>query len=207
MSNHDAQLLELMKLSREQIAAMYGVPSRMLNDGESGTYGSLEQDDKNFFKTALQPVIKKIEEALSLILPDGLVVKFDVTKYTKGDLQTQSNAVDLLIKNKVISAEEAREMFDLGPARPEDSFVIASNNYTWGTLQQATELGAAQIDRMINPPEPPVAPAAQPVEGQGDKAISPSLMDEILTATPGQLQQIIDLLNSCLLYTSPSPRD
>jgi HK97 family phage portal protein len=150
MTNQDAQLLELLGFSREQIAAAYRVPVHMLNDTSAQTMNNVEQNNLQFLKSTLMPVIIKLENGLGKLLPDNMVVKFDTAAFVRGDLKTQSEVAERMIKNRIISHEESREMFDLAPAKEDHTFVIQSNNYVWGNAEQAKAHSEASLEAVRN---------------------------------------------------------
>ncbi|MGZ7642472.1 phage portal protein [Vibrio parahaemolyticus] len=140
MTNQDAQLLEMLCFSREQIASAFRVPVHMLNDTTASTMNNVEQNNLHFLKNTLMPIIIKLENAYSKLLPSNMVLKFDTRQFVRGDIRTQAEVAEVLIKNRIISHEESREMFDLAPAKDTDLFVIKSNNYVWGTKKDAETL-------------------------------------------------------------------
>ncbi len=147
MSNQDAQLLELLQFSRGQIAAMFKVPSHMLNDNSAATFNNVEQNNLQFLKHTLMPIITKLEANLNKLIPETMYLKFDTTQFTRGDIKTQAEVAEALIKSGIISHEESREMFDLSPQNEDDQFVIESNNYTWGKWSEIEELKAMQREQ------------------------------------------------------------
>jgi len=146
MTNQDAQLIEMLGFSREQIASAFRVPVHMLNDTSAQTMNNVEQNNLQFLKTTLMPTLIKLENALGKLLPDNMEIRFDTAAFVRGDIKTQTEVVEMMIKNRVISHEESREMFDLPPADPEHTFVIQSNNYVWGTDADAKELAAVSLE-------------------------------------------------------------
>ncbi|EID0057159.1 phage portal protein [Vibrio parahaemolyticus] len=169
MTNQDAQLLELLGFSRAQIAAAYRVPVHMLNDTSAQTMNNVEQNNLHFLKSTLMPIIIKLENAYERILPNGMVLKFDTRQFVRGDIKTQAEVAEVLIKNRIISHEESRQMFDLAPADPKQLFVIQSNNYTWGTHETANKL----TERLLTAPLS--KPSNQPKgEQEGETSEAPS---------------------------------
>lgn len=146
MTNQDAQLIELLGFSREQIAAAFRVPVHMLNDTSAQTMNNVEQNNLQFLKSSLMPTIIKLENALTRMLPDSLSVKFDTSAYVRGDVKTQAEVAEILLKNRIISHEESRQMFDKPPADSAHTFVIQSNNYIWGTESDASTRTALMLD-------------------------------------------------------------
>jgi HK97 family phage portal protein len=162
MTNHDAQLLEMLCFSREQIAAAYRVPVHMLNDTTAQTMNNVEQNNLQFLKASLMPTMIKIENAFNKLLPENMEIRFDTKSFVRGDIKTQAEVAEVMIKNRIISHEESRVMFDMSPSNPEHTFVIQSNNYVWGNAAQAEEQSAltleatrAAIDASKEPKEDP----------------------------------------------------
>ncbi|KAB0285464.1 phage portal protein [Vibrio fortis] len=161
MTNQDAQLLEMLCFSREQVASAYRVPVHMLNDTTAQTMNNVEQNNLQFLKTTLMPIITKLENAYTKLLPSNMIIKFDTTQFVRGDIRSQAEVAERLIKNRVISHEESRTMFDLPPAKEGELFVIQSNNYVWGTKGDSEKLRE-------NIGATPVNPAPQQQEQTND---------------------------------------
>jgi len=162
MTNQDAQLLEMLCFSREQIAAAYRVPVHMLNDTTAQTMNNVEQNNLQFLKASLMPTMIKLENAFTKLLPDNMEIKFDTKAFVRGDIKTQAEVAEVMIKNRIISHEESRVMFDMSPSNPEHTFVISSNNYVWGNAKSAEEQSElaleatrASIDASKQPKEDP----------------------------------------------------
>jgi HK97 family phage portal protein len=162
MTNQDAQLLEMLCFSREQIASAFRVPVHMLNDTTAQTMNNVEQNNLHFLKSSLMPTMIKIENAFNRVLPENMEIKFDTKSFVRGDIKTQAEVAEVLIKNRIISHEESRVMFDMSPSNPEHTFVIQSNNYVWGNAAAAEEQASlsmeatrAAIDASKEPKEDP----------------------------------------------------
>jgi HK97 family phage portal protein len=174
MTNHDAQLLELLCFSREQIAAAFRVPVHMLNDTTAQTMNNVEQNNLQFLKASLMPTMIKMENAFTKLLPDNMEIKFDTKSFVRGDIKTQAEVAEVMIKNRIISHEESRVMFDMSPSNPEHTFVISSNNYVWGNAKSAEEQSRlaleatrAAIDASKKPKEDP---KEDPKKGEDEDA-------------------------------------
>lgn len=163
MTNQDAQLLELLGFSREQIASAFRVPVHMLNDTSAQTMNNVEQNNLAFLKNTLMPYIIRLENAYNKILPSGMIIKFDTRQFVRGDIKTQAEVAEVLIKNRIISHEESREMFDLPPASDDELFVISSNNYTWGNKADSEKMK----ENLLKPPAPPTATGGKDEAEQG----------------------------------------
>jgi HK97 family phage portal protein len=174
MTNQDAQLLEMLCFSREQIASAFRVPVHMLNDTTAQTMNNVEQNNLQFLKASLMPTIIKIENALTKLLPDNMEIKFDTKSFVRGDIKTQVEVAEVLLKNRIISHEESREMFDLAPSNPEHLFVIQSNNYVWGNANAAQEQEQLALDAT----RAAIEASKQPKEPAGDTEKEPKKGDD-----------------------------
>ncbi|EFO40919.1 hypothetical protein [Vibrio parahaemolyticus] len=97
-----------------------------------------------------------------------MVVRFDTRQFVRGDIRTQAEVAEILIKNRIISHEESREMFDLAPANEKELFVIQSNNYVWGTREDSQKLA----ERLMNPPK------EQPKQQEETEGVNTSAEEE-----------------------------
>jgi HK97 family phage portal protein len=172
MTNQDAQLLEMLCFSREQISAAYRVPVHMLNDTTAQTMNNVEQNNLQFLKSSLMPIMIKIENGFNRLLPDNMEIKFDTKSFVRGDIKTQAEVAEVMIKNRIISHEESRVMFDLSPSNPEHTFVIQSNNYVWGNAAAAEEQANLSLEAtraaIDASKEPKGDPEKEPKDGEDD---------------------------------------
>ncbi|PHS22010.1 MAG: phage portal protein [Robiginitomaculum sp.] len=140
MSHQDAQVMELANFSREQIASIFRVPVHMLNDTSAQTYSNVENNNLQFLRHALLPLIRKIETALTEMLPDNYVVEFDTNEYLRGDSLSLVQVMDGLAKLGAISVNEIRQKFGMNPEEGADVFQVATNNAEFGTWEEAAEI-------------------------------------------------------------------
>lgn len=117
VSPDESQFLDTMKMTTNQIAAIYGIPPEMIG-GEPGgslTYANVEQQAINFVTYTLRPYLTKLEAALSRLLPQPQYVKFNVDAIIRADLKTRYEAHNLALSDGWKSKDEVRELEDLPP--------------------------------------------------------------------------------------------
>jgi HK97 family phage portal protein len=113
----EAQFLGTLKATANQIAAIYGIPPEMVGGavGHPMTYHNAEQQSINFVTYTLQPYLRKIETALSELLPRGQYVKFNVDALLRADTITRYQAHHLALSDGWKNRDEVRADEDMAP--------------------------------------------------------------------------------------------
>jgi HK97 family phage portal protein len=93
-----------------QIARFFGIPPEMVGGSgtSSMTYANVEQRSLDFLTYGLAPWLKRIEDAISLLLPNGNYVEFDVSKLLRTDAETAAKVALQHIAGKVYAPSEVR---------------------------------------------------------------------------------------------------
>lgn len=90
----DAQWIEAQQFGVADIARLFGVPAAYLLaavEGSNFTYANLQQVDAQFLRTTLFPVyLRKIEGALTGVLPRGQRARFNAADLLRPDAQTRA---------------------------------------------------------------------------------------------------------------------
>ncbi|MHC6176233.1 phage portal protein [Glutamicibacter sp. X7] len=109
---NEAQFLETIKATANQIAAIYRVdPSDV--GGESGnslTYSTLEMNQIKFQTRALQPIFTRLEHHLSRLLPDFHYIKFNPDALVRTDTKTRAEVMKLQLEAGLLINDEGREL-------------------------------------------------------------------------------------------------
>jgi HK97 family phage portal protein len=120
----DAQWLESQAFGVLDVARMFGLPGDYLLaavEGSSLTYSNLEMIDAQFLRTTLFPsYLRKIEAALSNVLPRGQEARFDASALLRPDAKTRAEIAAILIPLGVTTKEQVadQEGTTPGPATP-----------------------------------------------------------------------------------------
>lgn len=127
MSNNDAQFVELMKFSRQDVGMLFGVES-MPGDGESVSYNSLEQKNLAYL-AALDRWLVKWEEQCDIKLRTATqkrlrshYFKFNRAAIYRTDLTTTMTALCNAITHRIMSPNEARAKIDMNPYEGGDAY-------------------------------------------------------------------------------------
>lgn len=113
--NH-AQFIETLKLTANQIAAIYGVDPREIGGEatESLTYSTDESRSLNRANN-MRPYIVRLENAFNRLLPERQYIKLNVDATIRTDIKTRTEVVGAQIKDGRLSVNEARALDDNPP--------------------------------------------------------------------------------------------
>jgi HK97 family phage portal protein len=113
--NH-AQFIETLKLTANQVAAIYGVDPREVggSPADSLTYSTDESRSLNRAGD-LRPYITRIEDALNRILPERQYIKFNIDATIRTDIKTRTEVLGAQILDGRRSVNEARALDELPP--------------------------------------------------------------------------------------------
>lgn len=150
MSSVDAQLLEHGKFSREQICAIFRVPSHMLSAPDGMKYNSIEHNNTGFFRDSLMPLVTKLENNINPLLPENHSIKIDQKQFVRGDHKSMVDSIETEIKSGLCSLNEGRVDLGREPIEGGDVFAIKTNNLQFGTYDEITELSRLGMEKLVN---------------------------------------------------------
>lgn len=166
MSAVDAQLIDQLKWSAENVCTAFRVPGYMVGVGQAPAYNNIEALKLQYYGQCLQTHLESIElledEGCGLDQVEGrtLGTEFDLDGLLKMDTATRVKAGAEAIGSGGVSPNEARRrFFDLGPVKGGESPYLQQQNYSLEALSKR-DAGPDPF-RTAKPDAPPVAPAAQ----------------------------------------------
>ncbi|SPA17249.1 phage portal protein [Cupriavidus taiwanensis] len=168
ISPTDAQMIEQLKFSVDDIARVFRVPGFLINSMEKSTsWGTgLEQQNRAFLIHTLLPYLHRIEAALDrwLLAPSErgkLFCRFDVEAYLRGDSAGRASYYSTMVQNGLMTRNEVRTRENLDRMEGADDLTVQVN------LTPIQDLGKAQQQPQLPTPQqpPPTEPdkAAQEV--------------------------------------------
>lgn len=136
-----------MSIVREQlirdIARVFRIPSHMiLASGDNQTYANVEQASLNLLTYTIAPWIRRIEGAISTILPANIVVEFDTSSLLRADALSRAKVNMLNIQAGVRTPNEAREIEGYNAYKGGDVF----NQSLMGKTTAGGELAPLGVD-------------------------------------------------------------
>jgi HK97 family phage portal protein len=108
------------------IARAYRIPLHLINGtgGDSQTYQNVESAGINFVRHTLLPYMRRIEGAISEMLPPDLSVRFNADEYLRADLATRVRASQVQISSGMLTPNEARHIEGREPYDGGDNFTF-----------------------------------------------------------------------------------
>lgn len=132
MSHEDAQFLESRQFQIEEIARWFGVPPFELMQTEKQTsWGTgIESQQRGLARQVLGPWVKRLEDRVSRLLPDGQYLEFEFAGLER---PTPEQEIDLLIRQVqggLITVNEARAIRNMPPIEGGDVLATPSTSPT-----------------------------------------------------------------------------
>ena len=147
MNNNDSQWIDARKLSKSEIATIFGIPDFMLNSTDkSTTWGSgLEQLSRSFVRFTLQPRMSRIAQTLNhSLLADNEQQNtrfvFDTDQMTMGEFESRMTGYSTAIQAGVLNANEAREIEGRNPREGGEEYLKPMNMQGQNDAETSTEV-------------------------------------------------------------------
>jgi len=114
----DSQLLESRRFNVEDIARLFRVPISLLGHPVAGamSFASVEAQNLSFVQHSLRPLLERLEQALSALLPepDGFI-KFNLDALLRGTTIERFDAYTKGLREGFLSLNDVRATEDLSP--------------------------------------------------------------------------------------------
>ncbi|WP_048574136.1 phage portal protein [Streptomyces leeuwenhoekii] len=130
LSPADAQFLEVYKLTRSEIAGIFGVPPHMIGDVERSTsWGSgIEQQSLGYVIYSLLPWLTRLERTAARLLGDpDVYLKFNPDALLRGDITQRFTAYAQARQWGWMSVNEIRAKEDEAPVEGGDEYLVPLN--------------------------------------------------------------------------------
>ncbi len=130
----DMQMIEHRESIIRDIARAYRIPLNLIlgSGGDSQTYQNVEQAGINFVRYTLLPWMRRLEDAISEMLPLNQKVRFNADEFMRADLTTRVNAQRTQILSGTLSPNEARQQENREPYEGGDAFTSPSSTGSLG---------------------------------------------------------------------------
>ncbi len=160
MTMQDAQFLELRKLNRAEIAAIFRVPPHKIGDLDRATFSNIEHQALEYVTDALMSRLVRWEQAIYRDLIFALngegketyFAEFLVDSLLRGDLASRYNAYAVGINAGILSPNEARAFENLNAREGGDRFLQPLNMTTSGSpdIQRAARILRLESLKLAN---------------------------------------------------------
>ena len=119
----DMEMLGTREQFQADIARVFGIPAHMIGvKGDGQTYQNVEQASLNFLTYTVAPWLRRIEVALSKVLPNGVDLAFDTSALLRTDALTRARVQQMDISSGILSPNEARQIQGREPYDGGDKF-------------------------------------------------------------------------------------
>ena len=137
----DATLVELLRQNATDIANFFGVPPELAGGttGTSMTYSTTEHQTIELLTYGVHGWLKRLEDALSLLLPNGQYVKANESAIIRTDVKTRTEVLTTELRAGVRTQNEVRALLDLPPVDTGDQLAWPPFN-TVPTMSDAVEV-------------------------------------------------------------------
>ena len=155
----DAQLLDTRRFSVEEIARIFRVPLSLLGHPVAGamSFASVEAQNLSFVQHSLRPILERIEQSLSTLLPepDGFI-RFNLDALLRGTTLERYDAYTKGLREGFLSLNDVHAYEDMAPIESGDQYRVPLQNIDATDakdvgLKLRTEIAAALIQVGFDP--------------------------------------------------------
>lgn len=184
----DAQLIDQLKWTAENVCTAFHVPPYMIGVGPAPTYNNIEALNAQYYAQCLQILIESIEA----LLDDGLGLgqtgetkrlgtEFDLDALLRMDTATRVKAAAESVGSGNVSPNEARKRwFGLGPVQGGGTPYLQQQNYSLAALDKRDS--SADPFGTTPAPAPSAQQALEPAEDTDVERDLPDLLRKALAA-------------------------
>jgi HK97 family phage portal protein len=138
-SPEDAEFLDSMKLSNEDVARIFGVPPTSVGILDKGTYSNVEQESATLIQNCLGPLAARIEAAMArcLLTPEArrtIYIEHDLSSLLRGDVKSRFEAYRLGREIGALSANDVRRRENEPPIEGGEAYHMPANWVPLGTV-------------------------------------------------------------------------
>lgn len=156
----EQQWAESIKLSRESVAAAYGINPSLIWHSDTQTYASSKDNARALYAECLGPVLQMLQQRInSFLLPmvgadQNLYVEFDLTEKLKGSFEERASILQSSVGGPWLTRNEARADNNLPPIEGGDELIVPLNVVAGGQ--------ASPTDTHMDEQEPMATVEAEP---------------------------------------------
>jgi len=112
---HDAQMIEQLRWTVEDVARAFSVPLHKINSGPAPTSNNVEALEQQYYSGCLQILLESVEVAMDdgLALPPDLATEFDLDGLLRMDSVSMADYLTKLVGGGVMAPDEARSKVNL----------------------------------------------------------------------------------------------
>jgi HK97 family phage portal protein len=138
LSAGDAQMIEQLKWTSENICSAFGVPPYKVGIGIQPAYNNIESLERQYYADCLQILIEQIEAALDigLELPTPYGTEFNRDDLLGMDQRTMAETIKVAVSAGVMKPNEGRKKLNYEPVEGGDDAYLQQQNYSLAALHK-----------------------------------------------------------------------
>lgn len=152
----EQQWAESIKLSREAVAAAYGINPSLVWHSDTQTYASSKDNARALYAECLGPVLQMLQQRInSFLLPmvgadPDTYVEFDLTEKLKGSFEERASILQASVGGPWLTRNEARADNNLPPIEGGDQLIVPLNVVEGGQASpQDTHMNQNSVREMF----------------------------------------------------------
>ena len=165
----EAQWTESVKLSRESVAAAYGINPSLVWHSDTQTYASSKDNARALYAECLGPVLQMLQQRINSFLlpmigaPSDTYVEFDLTEKLKGSFEERASIMQAAVGGPWLTRNEARADDNRPPLEGGDELIVPLNVLEGGQASpQDTHMEEQEPMTTIEASAPPKMRKASP---------------------------------------------
>lgn len=134
----EQQWVESVKLSRESVAAAYGINPSLVWHSDTQTYASSKDNARALYAECLGPILQMLQQRINaFLLPKigaepGTYCEFDLAEKIKGSFEERASILQSSVGGPWLTRNEARRDNNLPPIQGGDELIVPLNVSTGG---------------------------------------------------------------------------
>ena len=146
------QWAESVRLSRETVAAAYGVNPSLIWHTEAQTYASAKDNARQLYSECLGPILQMLQQRYnSFLLPKvgadpSTYVEFDLNEKLKGSFEERAGILQAAVGGPWMTRNEARADNNLPPIDGGDEIIVPLNVTEGGTVEDGPEENGIELN-------------------------------------------------------------
>lgn len=156
----ESEWAQSVKLSRESVAAAYGVNPSLIWHSDTQTYASSRDNARALYAECLGPVIQMLQQRINaFLLPmvgadPNAYVEFDLTEKLKGSFEERASILQTSVGAPWLTRNEARADMNLPPVEGGDDLITPLNVLASGEANPGDDYDYEGIDNQAKKLEP-----------------------------------------------------
>jgi HK97 family phage portal protein len=174
ISSQDAQLVEVQRMTLQDICRVFGVPPPLVADLASATLNNSESLIQHFLSMSLGSYLEHLERALDRLfgLGNNEFIELDTAALLRTDFAGRVNALTKAVQGGLMTPDEARAVEGLSPVKGGDTAYLQRQMVPIDKIGDLLESTQAAQNAQAAQPAPSDTPTPSDSASPGDSSKS-----------------------------------